>query len=411
MFKNNERCLRILLLIDSAFPYDGGGRETGMFHIGKYGSGVVDIRAITLARPHNIAEPQFPDASHYFKFYPVFSLRGRCRIRGYDKCSRFLDNIFFSVQAFEKAQTVCQRWCPDVVLCVHAGPLALTAIKLSRQFGALSVLNMRSFYVEELKHVSSLHKPFLTYFRNVEKRVIKEIDLVLANGEDTFKSCKTDYKRTNPVELVHNGVDTGHFKPSNQHNLRKELGIENHIVFISNNPMRAIKGPQDAISAIARMPETIRSNCRILFFGDGPESNFFREHARRLNVESLIRWLPKVKHENLPLYLRASDIALHPILFSAGTTHASLESIACGLPQISYDSASLCSTCIDGKTGILVKTGDIDGLAKAMTELAINKKLRQAMASASREWSLQFDWSAYVTRYIELIHNNTRKKT
>ena len=406
--KTHNKRLRILLLLDSSFPYRGGGRETGIFHIAKHGSEWFEMRAITMSPPKNSKEIFFPEAYNYFNFYHTFSMQTLLQFRGYNKIANFLDNIFFPAQAKLKVQFICKKWRPDAVVCVHAGPLGLAAMDIAKRFQCLSVLNMRSIYSEEVRLTSILHKPFWRLFKRVEHKVINEIDLILANGEDTYEICKEKHGRKKPIEIVHNGVNTNLFRPSTQISLRKKLGLENHIVFISNNPMRFIKGPHHALSAIARMPEPVKSSSRILFFGKGPSSLQFQKHAKQLGIDDLVVWLPQVKHQEVSYYLSTADIAIHPVLFSAGTTHASLETLACGLPQISYNSASLRSTCVNGETGILVQKGDIDGLSKAMTMLATNKCLRKKMSLSARKLSLKFDWSKYVKNYAEFIKYYSR---
>jgi glycosyltransferase involved in cell wall biosynthesis len=263
---------------------------------------------------------------------------------------------------------------------------------------------MRSFYSRELSETGGLLRYFLPYLRRAENKAVRLVDLVLANGEDTFayaESCRGLDKKT---VLVHNGVDTALFSPGSGDEMRRRQDWNGSVVFISNNPMRRIKGPQEAIAALARMPEDIRKRCRVVFFSKS-EAMFrgFRELAQSLGVDEHVVALDHVKHEDLPMYLNAADVALHPVLFSAGTTHASLETLACGLPQISYNTASLHSTCIDGRTGILVPAGDVDGLARAMVAMATDADLRKWLGSAAREHSLAFDWQRYVARYVEAL--------
>lgn len=397
----STEALKILLLFDSTFPYTGGGRETGIYHICKYGHHLLDMRMIVLAPPVGVKDKQFSEAERYCRIEPVFSLQSLAHFRGYNRFAQLADNLLFPRRARAQARKICHQWRPDIVLCVHAGPVGAAAIRLARQFGCKSVLNMRSHYSRELQETRSSLRLLLPYIRRVENRVIRDIDLVLANGEDTHEICLRQ-GRTKPTVLMHNGVDTELFQPRDGSAMRAELGLNDCMVFLSNNPLRTIKGPQDAISALALMPEEIRHRCRLVFLGKGRFGQY-AEQAARLGVGALVKHLGYIPHEQLAQYLILADVAIHPVLFSAGTTHASLETLACGLPQVSYDAASLRSTCINGETGLLVPCGDVGALATAMTRMAGDEALRRRMALAARRKSLEFDWHRYVEKFAAAL--------
>jgi glycosyltransferase involved in cell wall biosynthesis len=398
------RRLRVLLLFDSTFPYQGGGRETGLYHICKYGHDQLDVRIITMKSHRGNRQMRFAGADRYCEIHPTGSFRSLANLRGYTGLARLADVLLFPMRAGIKGRRVTRRWRPEVVLCFHASPVALVACKLARRLGAKSVINMRSFYSREIALAGGRLKHFLWHFRPAEQKAVRGVDLILANGEDTYEYASSIRGDDRPTVLVHNGVDTELFRPQTAPELRSRLGWDDCAIFISNNPLRAIKGPQDAIAAVARVPEDVRRRCRVIFFAKN-ERDFasYRAQAESLGVSKQVVALGYVQHHELPAYLNASDVALHPILFSAGTTHASLETLACGLPQLSYDSASLRSTCLDGETGILVPAGDVDGLARGMTKLAADVDGRQRMGAAARQRSLDFDWHKYVTRYVAAL--------
>lgn len=396
--------LRVLLLFDSTFPYQGGGRETGLYHICKYGHDQLDVRVITMKSHRGNRQMRFADADRYCAIHPTGSLRSLADLRGYTGLASLADILLFPMRAGLRARRVTRRWRPDIVLCFHASPVALVACKLARRLGAKSVINMRSFFTQEIAMAGGRLRHFLWHFRPAEQKAVRGVDLILANGEDTYEYASSIRGDDRPTVLVHNGVDTELFRPQAASELRSRLGWDDCVVFISNNPLRTIKGPQDAIAALARVPEDVRRRCRVIFFAKN-QRDFarWRRQAESLGVDHEVLVLEYVRHDELATYLNASDVALHPILFSAGTTHASLETLACGLPQLSYDSASLRSTCLDGETGILVPAGDVDGLARGMTKLAADADGRQRMGAAARQRSLDFDWHKYVARYVAAL--------
>jgi len=397
-----DRPLRLLVLFDSVFPYTGGGRETGVFHLAKHGQGLLEMKVITFKPSKGLKEIVFKEAASLFDIHPVFSWQSLLKLKGYNRLSRVVDSLAFGGRAYREGKNIAQSWRPDAVVVFNAGPVARAGIRLARSIGCLSVLNIRTLYSREHELTNPVYRPLLPHIRRIERSCIKNVDLILANGTDTHRLCQNQYKRTGPIELVHNGVDSNLFKPAQNESLREKLGLSDRIIFIANNPLREIKGPQEAMLAFSKMDKILRHKCALLFLGSGSFKTYAKL-AKRLGISSQVYHIGFIPHSKMPDYLNAADIAIHPVLFSAGTTHASIETIACGLPQLSYDSAGLSATCVDGRNGFLIDRGDTASLAAAMSKLAENAELRQEMAAASRKLSLEFDWSRYVRRWVNAI--------
>jgi glycosyltransferase involved in cell wall biosynthesis len=68
------------------------------------------------------------------------------------------------------------------------------------------------------------------------------------------------------------------------------------------------------------------------------------------------------------------------------------EAWANGVPCVGYRAGGVAWVIRDGVDGLLVKCGDIDALAAALTRLAGNVKLRRGMGEAGRARMPEFDW-------------------
>ena len=397
----NAAPIRILLLFNSMFPRTGGGRETGLYHLARHGKGSLSFDVVTLNGGRRPCV--FADAADVMALHPVFSWQGLLGLPGYNHLARRCD----ASGSFPRIAAAGERWArrirPQVVMSFDAGPLGLAALHIARATGALAIMNMRSFFAEEIGKTNRHLRARRAEFRDLETRVIREMDLILCNGEDTFAFCVQDRGRTRPTVVVHNGVDVERFRPDPARTWRARMGAQaNEVVFLSANPIREIKGPGDAIRAFAQMDATLRGQARLVFVGKG-DFRMYADLAAALGVAERISRLGFLTHDELPACLASADVALHPILFSAGTTHASLETLACGLPQVSYDRAGLKATCLPGRTGILVGGGDVAALSRAMEHLIRNPDERKAMGEKARVAALEFAWPRYVQRYTESI--------
>ena len=68
-----------------------------------------------------------------------------------------------------------------------------------------------------------------------------------------------------------------------------------------------------------------------------------------------------------------------------GLPNSILEAMAMGLPVVTTDVAGAKELVLRGQTGFVLPQGDVSGLAQAMTILAGNAQLRQAMGLAGRK--------------------------
>ena len=393
--------IRILLLFNSMYPCAGGGRETGLYNLSRYGRGELEFHVISLRAPRGARIP-FADALEFAQVYPAFSWQSVIKMRGYNRFARQWDAAGGARRIEKKALSIVRNVRPHVIMSFDAGPTAVAALKLARALDICSAMNMRTFYAAERYGSATAPNATALAALKMERQVVRDTDVLLCNGEDTFEYCRGTMGRTKPTVLVHNGVDVNLFKPSLGKPMRKQMGPADAVVFISINPIRDIKGPQDAIAALASLPANVRERIRLTFLGKGAFGPF-QKQAKRLRIAHLVSYLGFVTPLELPAFLTSADVAIHPVLFSAGTTHASLETLACGLPQLSYEAASLRSTCIDGKTGLLVPKGDIKALADGMRTLAGDRDLRERLGRSARELAMQFSWPRYVEKYTEAL--------
>jgi glycosyltransferase involved in cell wall biosynthesis len=402
--QNFQTAMKVLALFDSTFPYSQGGRETGLFHLAKHGAelGLGRIDFITMAAGAS-ARSRFPDLQKHSSLSAISGFQQIAQFKGYNFFARLFDRLSFAQRAAKLGRHLCKENSYDWILAVNAGPTGLAALELARAVGARSVINLRSHYSRELELTEPIFRPLLKRYREIETRVIREADLLLTNGDDTYDLCVRDFQRKRPTQAVHNGVDVERFTA--QPRPRRDS-----VLLVSNNPLRDIKGPQDAIEAISQLPADLRARVKLQLFGGGPNEKY-KALASEKGVAAQVEFLGDVSHFEMPRHLQEADIALHPILFSVGTTHASLETLAAGLPLVAYDSASLRSICRDGKNGCLIKAGDTESFSKALAALVRDAGLREKMGAASRDMAQEFSWPKFAERVFTALARHTDETT
>jgi glycosyltransferase involved in cell wall biosynthesis len=95
-----------------------------------------------------------------------------------------------------------------------------------------------------------------------------------------------------------------------------------------------------------------------------------------------------VPPERVPGLMRAADVLAHPS-FREGLPRTVPQALLCGTAVVAYDCDGTGEACIDGVTGLLVRTGDRTALRHAVLTLAADAALRSRLATAGREMCAQ----------------------
>ena len=95
-----------------------------------------------------------------------------------------------------------------------------------------------------------------------------------------------------------------------------------------------------------------------------------------------VSWKPHLP-DMLP-FIHAADVVVLPSYYPEGLPRSLLEAMACGKAIVTTDTPG-CRDAVDpGVNGILVRSGNIDDLERAMTQMAENPAMVRKMGAASR---------------------------
>jgi colanic acid/amylovoran biosynthesis glycosyltransferase len=168
------------------------------------------------------------------------------------------------------------------------------------------------------------------------------------------------------------------------------------------------KGFQFGVEAIARLRDRgISARYRVV--GEGPLRAALAARARELGIAEAIELPGAVDQGHLPDEYRAADIFLMPSIVGRlgardGLPNVLLEAMACGVPCIGSDTVGIPEVIVHGKTGLLVRPADPDGIADAVTALTDDADGRQRMARAGQQLVREsFAREACMTRLAEIF--------
>jgi glycosyltransferase involved in cell wall biosynthesis len=152
------------------------------------------------------------------------------------------------------------------------------------------------------------------------------------------------------------------------------------------------KGLDILLDAVSRVIKT-QPNTHLIMIGVDHEKSRLPAMAEMLGISNNIHWAG-IRDEAWKL-LNAVDIYVQPSIDSEGLPNAVVEAMALKLPVVGTKVSGIPEAVIDGETGILVKPGDPQELAAALTDLINNPLKRTGMGEAGHK------------RYLEKFDGNT----
>ena len=202
------------------------------------------------------------------------------------------------------------------------------------------------------------------------------------------------------------------------------IGIDpHHFPFVErfakpNSPLRlAVVGRlEDLQKNVLCLPDIVAETTKLgiqvhcVVAGQGPDANRLQKRIEEFGLESRFTLAGAVPYDQVPKLLQHSDIFLMPTRFE-GCPHALLEGMSTGcVPVVSNLRGTLDQIVDHGRSGLLIKLGDIHGFAEAISYLANNPTVRKQMSIEARQvvadrFTVAHMASSYATLFKQSIDN------
>jgi glycosyltransferase involved in cell wall biosynthesis len=154
---------------------------------------------------------------------------------------------------------------------------------------------------------------------------------------------------TGPLEIVPNAVNTKHFSKEYSEDELNMIKIklnkkENDIFLITTSRLVHKNAVDDVIRALPMLPLRVH----FIILGIGPEESKLKKLAEEIGVSSRVQFLGLIDHQEMPKYLRVSDIFIRPSR-SEGMGNSFVEAMAAGLPVIATQDGGIADFLFDAK--------------------------------------------------------------
>jgi len=285
-------------------------------------------------------------------------------------------------RALRRLTEIFRQTRPDIIH-THSGKAGILGRRAARRAGVPIILH-------------TIHGPSFGNFQNpvanfafcaAEKHAARVTTHFIAVAE----AMKTQYLaagigRPEQYTKIFSGFALGPLLDvKNDLELRKRLGIA-PADFVVGKIARLFKlKGHDDLFAVA--PDLVRRcpQIKFLLVGDGEWRGRFENLVKALGLERHFIFTGLVPPAGMPPLVGIMDALVH-LSLREGLPRALPQALAAAKPVVAYDCDGAGEVCFEGRTGFLVRPGDLAGLKERVLQLAGDVALRAKLGGAGRDF-------------------------
>ena len=245
-------------------------------------------------------------------------------------------------------------------------------------------------------HGSDIHSfPKHFFLKRLVIFTLKKATKVVAVSQSLKESISKMVGSQKELFVIRNGVNYEIFSPMDKTKTRGNLHLPiNKKIILFIGSLIPIKGVDVLLRAFACMN---KKNTNLLLVGKGASESELKALAKELHIETQVCFIGSKIHDEIPLWLNACDVFCLPS-YNEGFPAVIIEALACGMPVVSTEVGGIPEAIANESLGILVKPGNKDELALALTKALKKEWDYHAIA----EYGKRFSWDTIAEEYIKL---------
>ncbi|MEW6028203.1 MAG: glycosyltransferase family 4 protein [Chloroflexota bacterium] len=373
-----------ILIINSEYPPIGGGAGNASANIAYNLASLGHEVDVLTAHFSNLPRLEQRDG---VTVYRIPALR-----RKLDR-SGALEQLAFILSASFWTLGRARRNRPNATLAFFGVPSGAVVWLLKKLYRVPYIVSLRGgdvpgFRPYDFKTYHKLIGPFL--------RVIwHDASTVIANSRG-LRDLARAFDSFIEIPIIPNGVDVTRYMPANRDWLPPRIFSVGRVVHQ--------KGLDLGLRALAQLKD-LEWEWRIA--GDGLQMDSLKSLARELGIADRVTFLGWQSREDLIEWYHQANLFLFPSRHE-GMPNAVLEAMASGLPVIATRIAGNEELVVEGETGFLVQTENVDELRDALRNMLTDSALREKMGAASRQRVEQtYTWQKVAEAYQAILQQIT----
>ncbi|MDU4853469.1 MAG: glycosyltransferase family 4 protein [Clostridioides difficile] len=243
------------------------------------------------------------------------------------------------------------------------------------------------------------HNSYFSYFENKNKYYWGQ-DLLFKKYMPLLDGCivltNSDREKYTQILKVNNCITI--YNPlSFKSNIKTNFSNKN-ILFVGRL-LEEQKG-LDLLIEVFNFVVKQKDEWKLVIVGDGPDYKKLTNLISEKGIEKSVQIFPHTNKIN-DYYINSS------ILLSTsrweGFGLVITEAMECGLPVIAFDNSGPKEIIEDGKSGILIKYGDVKAMAEKTIDLIENTQLRNGISKGAVERAQNFDCKTIIEKWNQYL--------
>lgn len=220
--------------------------------------------------------------------------------------------------------------------------------------------------------------------------------LIAANS--FTKNLLKEHGFENKTVLIYPGIDLEKAERKNKNNLKEKLKdiLEGKKVLLTISRLEKHKGIDCVIKALPLILEKI-PNLIYLIGGKGSEEEFLKKLTSDLNLNDRVRFLGFIQEDEIYDYYDLCDVF---VLGNRETKSGMLDGLgmvfleagSLGKPVIGGRVGGVSEAILDGQTGILIDSNNINDVALSIIKLLQNPDYAAKLGENGKKRAQQFSW-------------------
>lgn len=292
---------------------------------------------------------------------------------------------------------------PDIILQQHAR-YSQVGVRLGQKYRVPVFLDDITPIWEEERHYI---RHFKSLARQMRRKVFSLATGLIAVSPDMQQQLRSEGVPDAKIHLVPNGVDCMLFDPAaTPDTVRAAYGLDGKVVVGYVGGIQAWHGLDAFLEVAFSLIECIPNVHFMLVLGDDP-GKVYEGLVRDRGLSSRFTFSGHIPHTEVPLYLKAMDIAVLPDIYAYMSPLKIYEYMVMGKPVIAPNRSVLLEDMIkDGEHGLLFEPDDSEAMKQAILQLIADPALRQELGSQGRKSALtHFSWSCQCEGLMQVFRS------
>lgn len=247
---------------------------------------------------------------------------------------------------------------------------------------------------ERLDIYPSIKKDRTKFLWNYKNKIFNSADFTIVTPSLWLKKCvEQSFLKNKDIRLIYNGIDLEKFTKTDKFEARKVLKLPENKKIILFSADGGVKNPFKGGEFVFQTFEKLKNRNDILFLNIGGESGQNSENWFDFGYVKETKIMAK-------LY-SAADIYFFPTL-ADNCPLTAIESLACGLPVVTFETGGVPEIVENDKTGFVVEYKNGEMLTSALEKILDDENLREKMSKNAIKASKKFSSERMALEYLKL---------